>query len=255
MPVVVSQLNVAPVKGLRLIPAAELRIEASGAVGDRAFMVVDEDGGLMETTRTPALLQVVPRWDRSSGELTLRFPDGSEVTAVPVPSEPATTGLYDGRRVSGRVVSGPHAEALSEHLGRAVRLLALDGDEVGTDDAPVTLMSTASVAALGEVLEDGTLDPRRFRMTITVDGVEAWEEHGWAGRELDIGEARVRVTEPVPRCVVTTRDPDRGHRDVPVLQTLAALRGKKNVTFGVWCEVLHPGLVRRGDRVVVLARS
>jgi uncharacterized protein len=255
MPVVVSQLNVAPVKGLRLMPAAQLQIEPSGAVGDRAFMVVDEDGGLMETTRTPALLQVVPRWDGSSAELTLRFPDGSEVTAVPAPGEPATTGLYDGRRVSGRIVSGPHSEALSEHLGRAVRLLALDGEEIGTDDAPLTLMSTASVAALGEALEGGAPDPRRFRMTITVDGVEAWEEHGWAGRELDIGKVRVRVAEPVPRCVVTTRDPERGHRDVPVLQTLAALRGKKNVTFGVSCEVVRPGLVRRGDQVVVLGGS
>jgi uncharacterized protein len=252
MSIVVSQLNIAPVKGLRLVPAEELEIRASGAVGDRAFVVVDEDDALMETTRTPALVQVAQRWDPATSELTLRFPDGSEVTATPVPAEPATTGLYDGRRVRGRLVSGPHSEALSDHLGRPVRLLALDEDEVGTDDFPVTLMSTASVAALGEALHGGAPDPRRFRMTVTIDGAGAWEEHGWTGRDVAIGDVRVRVADPVPRCVVTTRDPERGRRDVPVLKALAELRGKHNVTFGVWCEVTRPGVVRSGDPVAPL---
>ena len=89
-------------------------------------------------------------------------------------------------------------------------------------------------------------------MTITVDGAGAWEEHGWAGRDVDAGEARLRVVDPVPRCVGTTRDPEQGRRDVAVLQALAKLRGKKDVSFGVWCEVVRPGRVCRGDRVVAL---
>ena len=40
---------------------------------------------------------------------------------------------------------------------------------------------------------------------------------------------------------------------MPVLHTLAELRGKQNVTFGVWCEVERPGRVRRGDPVVKVA--
>jgi uncharacterized protein YcbX len=107
-------------------------------------------------------------------------------------------------------------------------------------------MSDASLRALA----DGKpLDARRFRMTISLDGVEPWEEHGWAGRSLEAGEALLRVIDPIPRCVVTTRDPKRGTRDAPVLRMLAQLRGKDDVTFGVWCEVLRPGTVRRGDAV------
>lgn len=252
MPIFVSDLAIAPVKGLRLMRAAELEIHASGPVGDRAFVVVDEGLSLVQTSRTPTLAQVEQRWDAASGELTLRFPDGDEVTAPPTPGDPATTGLYDGRRVSGRLVSGPHSEALSDHLNRPVQLVALGETEVGADDFPVTLMSRASVAALGEALDGDVPDARRFRMTITVDGTAAWEEHGWAGREVEVGEARLKVADPVPRCVVTTRDPDDGRRDVPVLQALATLRGKKDVTFGVWCEVTRPGRIRRGDAVVPL---
>jgi uncharacterized protein YcbX len=252
MTITVSDLAIAPVKGLRLMRAAELEIRTSGPVGDRAFVVVDDGLALVQTSRTPTLAQVEQRWDAASGELTLRFPDCGEVTARPTPGDPVSTGLYDGRRVSGRLVLGAHSAALSDHLRRPVRLVALDDTEVGADDFPVTLMSSASVAALSEALDGEVPDARRFRMTITVEGAGAWEEHGWAGREVDIGEARLRVVDPVPRCVVTTRDPDEGRRDVPVLQALATLRGKKDVTFGVWCKVTRPGRVRRGDAVVPL---
>lgn len=250
MPIFVSDLAIAPVKGLRLMRMDELQIGPTGPVGDRAFVVVDDQHALMQTTRTPMLLQVAQRWNPASGELALRFADGSEVAAVPCPDQPISTGLYDGRRVSGRLVPGPHSEALSDHLNRRVWLVALDHKEVGADEFPVSLMSTASLDALSRALDGNVPDARRFRMSITVDGAGAWEENGWAGSEVDVGEVRVRIVEPVPRCVVTTRDPHEGRSDVPVLKALAALRGKKDVTFGVWCEVSRPGRVRLGDPVV-----
>ena len=107
----------------------------------------------------------------------------------------------------GRLVHGPLADALSEHLGRRVALLARDAEEMGADDSPVTLMSLASVRALAPALDGAVPDPRRFRMTITIEGVDAWAERGWSGGMLDVGAARLRVEGPVPRCVVTTRDP------------------------------------------------
>jgi uncharacterized protein YcbX len=133
-----------------------------------------------------------------------------------------------------------------------VRLLARDADETGADDFPVTLMSNASLRSLAPALGGTVPDGRRFRMTLTVEGVAAWEEHGWGGRRLAAGDAALRVVQPVPRCVVTTRSPDGGQRDTPVLKALAHMRGKADVTFGVWCEVTRPGAVRRGDVVTVL---
>jgi uncharacterized protein YcbX len=243
MPAAVTRLAIAPVKGLRVAAADELDIGPSGAARDRAFLVVDDENGLVLTTRTSALLQVAARWDGDT--LALTFPDGREVAAAPDLGEPAATANYEGRRIEGRLVEGEFSEALSDHLGRRVRLLARRPADRGADDAPVTLMSEASLEALG------VPDARRFRMTITIDGVEAWEEHGWGGRELAAGDAVLRVTEPVPRCVVTTRHPDSGRRDAPTLKRLAELRGKRDVTFGVWCEVVAPGRVRVGDQVAI----
>jgi hypothetical protein len=245
----VTQLSIAPVKGMRLVAADALELGPTGARGDRAFCVVDAETKLLLTTRTPRLLQIVPRWD--GAVLALRFPDGSEVAGPPELGARAATANYAGRAVHGRLVGGAHAEAVSAHLGRTVQLLARDEGERLADDAPVTLMSRASLAALAPQLEGRVPDARRFRMTIAIDGVEAWEEHGWPGREIAAGEALLRGLEPVPRCVVTTRDPEDGHTDAPVLAALAALRGKRDVTFGLWCAVAEPGRVRLGDPVTL----
>ena len=245
MPAAVTALAIAPVKGLRLVAADALDIGPTGPAGDRAFLVVDAANDLLLSSRTPALLQVAATWQ--DGTLTLELPGGRVVAAVPELGAAATTANYAGRPISGRLVEGELADALSDHLGRRVRLLARDPGERGADDAPITLMSEASLGALH------IPDPRRFRMTITIDGVEPWEEHGWGGRELTVGGAVLRVTDPVGRCVVTTRDPDSGHRDAPTLKRLAELRGRDDVTFGVWCEVVAAGRVRVGDQVAIAA--
>jgi MOSC domain-containing protein len=245
---VVAALAIAPVKGMRLVAADALDLSAAGPAGDRAFHLRGPDGKIAMTTRHPRLVQVVPAWDAARGALSLAFPDGTRVAGPVVRGEPLTTRFYDGREVAGHVVEGPFAAALSDHLGKPVQLVAREEGETGGDDAAVTLMSRASLASLAAAL-DRDVDGRRFRMTITIDGVDAWEEHGWSGRELRAGGALLRVAAPVARCVVTTRDPDEGRTDAPVLKALANLRGRNDVTFGVWCDVVAPGAVAVGDAV------
>ena len=243
----VTQLSIAPVKGMRLAAVDAVELDADGARGDRAFCVVDPHNAQQLTTRTARLQQVVPSWDGST--LRLRFPDGSEVAEAPALGARATTANYEGREIHGRLVDGALARSVSEFLGRPLRLFARDDGQRLADDAPVTLMSGASLAALAPQLDGTVPDARRFRMTIAIDGVGAWEEHGWSGRELAVGGALLRGIDPVPRCVVTTRDPDSGRTDLPVLAALARLRGKRDVTFGLWCAVVTPGRVELGDAV------
>jgi len=158
--------------------------------------------------------------------------------------------MYDGREIPGRIIPGPLSAALSGYLGREVRLFRREPEHIGHDDQPVTLMSEASLKALAPEFDGTAPDPRRFRMTITMTGSDAWAEHGWGGQEVSIGEAILRVTAPVPRCVVTTRNPDSGATDARVLHALARLRGKNDITFGVWCDIVRPGRIHVGDLVL-----
>ncbi len=243
----VGALAIVPVKGMRTVAVDALELAESGPVGDRGFHLRQPDGAIALTKRHPRLVQVVPAWDGK--ELALAFPDGSRVAAPVVHGAAVSTTFYDGRPVPGRLVDGPFASALSDYLGRPVELVAHDDGVTGGDDHPVTLMSDGSLAAVSAALDGAAVDPRRFRMTIAIDGAHAWEEDGWAGREVVVGAATLRVAVPTERCVITTRDPDDGHGDLPILRALASLRGKRDVAFGVWCDVAVPGVVRVGDAV------
>ncbi len=250
MPVTVCELAVAPVKGMRLRCASQVELGRHGVKGDREFLVIGEDGTLLLTARTPALQQIEPAWDPVRNVLTLSFPDGDVVQDTPEIGPPATTRTYDGRAIAGWIVLGSLGDALSGYLGRRVHLFKREPEHLGTDDEPVTLMSEASLRALAPEFNGTAPDSRRFRMTITITGTDAWAEHGWGGQKVSIGDVILRVIAPVPRCVVTTRNPDSGATDARILHALARLRGKDDITFGVWCEILRPGRVQVGDLVV-----
>ena len=97
------------------------------------------------------------------------------------------------------------------------------------------------------------VDDRRFRMLVTVAGCSAHEEDSWIGGLLRVGEATVRVLDAVGRCVVTTRDPSTGERDLDTLGLIRAYRGQHpehgSIDFGVHGEVVEPGVVRVGAPV------
>jgi uncharacterized protein len=247
VPATVSQLAIAPVKGMRLQYTSEVQLGHDGVTGDREFLIIGEDGKLLPTSRTPALLQIEPTWDRVRNVLTLGFPDGNVVEETPQPGAPATTRMYDGREIPGWIIPGPVGAALSGYLGRPVHLFKRAPEHIGHDDQPVTLMSEASLQALAPEFNGTAPDPRRFRMTITITGTDAWAEHTWREQKVAIGEAILRVIAPVPRCVITTHNPESGATDARILHALARLRGKNDITFGVWCEILRPGRIHVGD--------
>jgi uncharacterized protein len=248
--VTVSQLAIAPVKGMRLQRCAEVQLGCHGVAGDREFLVVDDDCKLLLTARNPGLVRIEPSWEPAGNLLALRFPDGSVVQDVPEPGPAAVTRMYDGREIPGWVIPGPLSAALSGYLGRAVHLFKRAADHLGSDDCPVTLMSEASLHALAAEFSGTAPDPRRFRMTITITGADPWAEHSWSGQQVNIGDVTLRILAPVPRCVVTTRNPESGATDARILHALAKLRGKNDITFGVWCESIQPGRIQVGDPVI-----
>jgi uncharacterized protein YcbX len=103
---------------------------------------------------------------------------------------------------------------------------------------------------------DGAIDARRFRMLFEVDGLGPHEEDSLVDQRTRVGGAVVRWRGNVGRCVVTTRDPVTGISDVPTLRILGAYRRDEPTTeplaFGIYGEVVEPGVVRVGDAIVPL---
>lgn len=249
----VSRLSITPVKSTRLHHPTSILLEPHGAVGDRGFFFVREDGGLLTGSKCGPLVQIVADHDPDAERLTLAFPDGTVVQGSALAGPVAIQTNFFGRTVPSHLLEGPWAEALSRHAERPVRLARCDPPAVGTDVHPVTLVSTASVEELrrrGGRAEP--LDAGRFRMLIEVDGSSPHEEDGWSERRVRVGGTVVRVRGPVPRCVVTTLDPVTGTKDFETLEQIAAYRGvaeDRKINFGMYGDVETPGVVQVGDAV------
>lgn len=250
----IAWINAAPVKGLALqtLEATELTID--GVPGDRCFHVVDARGRMINGKRLGRLVRVAAAWD--SGRLTLMWPDGSTVTGTVALGEPIGSSFY-GRPRPGRIVDGPWAAALSELAGEPVRLVQSARAGTGVDrgrGGAVSLLSIASLAALGDAASAGSLDQRRFRMTFGIDGIDAHDEDAWLDRDVRIGDAVVRPAGNTGRCLVTGQDPDTGVADVDTLAALRRIRPAgttEPLALGVHGAVVRPGLVRLGDPVSV----
>ncbi len=253
----VSRLSVTPVKGLALTHPDQVTLTSIGVPENRLFFMVDPGGALVSADRFGPMQRIRTDFDPERDILALTFPDGSVAEgAAAGADEPMLIDFY-GRPVPSHVVPGPFAKALATFTGLDVRLVRTDQPGDGSDVHHLTLVSSASVAALAVAGgAQGDIDSRRFRMLFELDGAAAYEEDTWDGRLLRIGEATVRVCGQVPRCVITTQSPTTGKKDFETLKVLASARGRMKdgtgLPFGMYGEVEEPGVVRVGDRVELL---
>lgn len=250
----VAGLAITPVKGTRLHAVDQVSLAPNGVRENRRFYLIDERGRMINSKIAGELQTVIADYADAERRLKLTFPDGGTIEDEIRVADPVQTRFYSLSKIA-RLVEGPWSQALSEHAGRSLRLVEPDG-EGGVDrgaDGSVSLISRASLARMAQAAGEPSLDVRRFRMLIEIDGVDAHAEDRWVGRSVRIGETTVAFGGHVGRCLITSRDPDTGEITLPTLDVLADYRGDADTTeplaFGVWGRVVKPGTVRVGDEV------
>ena len=253
----VTTLSITPVKGTRLASVERIRLDVGGVAENRRFFLIDEGCRMVNAKQIGELQRIVSRYDASARRLTLEFPGGRVLTGEPRLGAPLRARFFS-RQVSARPVLGEWSEAISAHVGQPLRLVEA-GEASAVDRGAAGAVSLISRASLRRLAEQGglpELDPRRFRMLIEIDGVQAHAEDAWLDREVAIGEAVIRPRGHVGRCLITSRDPESGVIDTPTLDILGAYRRELGTTeplaFGIFGEVLAPGAIAVGDPVALL---
>jgi MOSC domain-containing protein len=157
-------------------------------------------------------------------------------------------GLRGTLTPSGMALVDGHAWDSDEALelvrgaaGRDAWLAAYDGIE-RFDVLPLLVATDGAVAAFGR-------DVRRLRPNILIGGVDGLAERAWAGSELHIGDAVIRLDSLRPRCPMTTVDPDTLERDPAVLKDIGRRFGG---SLSLNAEVRRPGRIQVGDRVTLV---
>jgi uncharacterized protein YcbX len=132
-------------------------------------------------------------------------------------------------------------------VGDGVTLRYQD-DEAGY----VTLHGRRSLAAVAAAASAPDLSEHRFRSNIAVDGLGAWEEQDWIGRNLRIGEVTFEAVSAKGRCLATHANPLTGERDLPIMRTLIKVFPREKPTFAIaMIATDRGGTMHVGDKVKV----
>ena len=277
----VSDLRRYPVKSMLGEQLERADVTERGIAGDWAYALVDDETGKVVSVKRPR------RWGRmfelaaatDDGTVRVSFPGGATL-AMDDPELPARLSDFFGRAVSVAMAPPPGAgydEAWAGELKAGappylgMQTTVIDGEEFidgGAfmrdhknffDFGTLHLVATASTKQLARHAPESRFDPRRFRPNIVVDTTDAgsietlWQEH-----TLTIGDARLTVGIPVPRCVMTTLAQGDLAADRNVLRTISKYNGVDILgtgtpypCVGVYADTAACGEIAVGDTVTI----
>lgn len=253
-----TELIYYPVKSMRGINIMQTEILPMGIKHDRCWLLTDLAGNFITARKYPQLLL----WQATveTDGLHLTAPDG-ESRFFPTEKFTVTSHVTVWKDTFAAQQNTNDADQwLSSKIGTPCRLNYIGAPSNRTlantdtplsfaDGAPYLLTNQASLAALNATLPR-TVEMRRFRPNLVIDGTQAYEEENW--REIQIGSVRFELFKPCTRCVMTTVDLHNGEKD-PQQQPLKTLAQTRKAIFGMNMRALNSGTVAIGDTVTVLA--
>ena len=241
---VVKELYRFPVKSMRGEALATAQVYWHGLDGDRryAFVRSDNRSGFPWLTgrELPQMLQYTPYFTN--------FND--------IANSPVEVALPNGRSYP---IDAPELnQELAEAYGKPVNLIKIGRGAF--DSQVVSVMSAATVTALGEQMErplrGNVISPLRFRQNIIIETFDQqpFVEERWLDSSLIFGSQpdglRLRLNRRIQRCVMINIDPETSEKEPTVLKNVAQTREN---CAGVYASAEQPGMIRIGD-VVKLVR-
>lgn len=238
-----------PVKGMNAEELSRIGVRSGDAIlGDRRFAIL-RGSARIETPQPDwmakhhfvtllneaRLAKLMASFDAQSGRLTI---ERGGKTVIRAQATDAT----------GRMLIDQFFAAFLGSVGQGSPKL-IDAGGIAMTDQREPLLSVINLASVRDLhrVTGREVDPRRFRGNLMLEGLPAWTEMDWIGRELGVGEAKLEVVEPIGRCAATTVNPDTAERDINVPKALS--RGYHHTCMGVYARVVADGAVATGDEV------
>lgn len=260
-----------PVKSFQGVAVEHLDLRPGGVVGDRQYAIRDvATGKILTAKRVGALLYGVARHE--GDEVVLALPDGTEVSAAdPSVHRQLSSWLERDVVLAHAVDAAPDGTTAVGTNGVYEFNFIVDGEpDAEQYDIPIPagsfvdlcdahLLTTASIAAMKELLPDNDWDVRRLRPTALLDEAgEGFVEDDWVGGEVRLGAASVAIELLTMRCVMPTR-PQPASDGSPVLaqdkRVARVISDARAGNLGVYARVTTPGVVAVGDDVTFTPAS
>jgi len=255
-----------PIKSMLGEETDQAHITERGLIGDRAYAVIEKDSGKIASAKYPLkwgnLLscRALTQANNSSATVQVIFPNG---LVLPVGEDKLNEQLSEmlGRQVTLESTrpQTPMVENVDPFTDTITDIGAFMLRDGFTDYAPLHLLTTASLQRLGKIYSQGQFSVQRYRPNLVIKSNSEqidFIENSWVGKTVAIGnEVRLRITDPAPRCIMTTLAQEKLNNDLDLLRTVVqhnqvsvpALQGKRRACLGVYAFVLQGGAIRKND--------
>jgi len=258
----VTELHVYPIKGCGGISRGMVEIDDYGLMGDRRFMVVDDQGLFMSQRKHPEMCRI--RTLGEGGFLTVSFKGLDDLVIDPtMGANNIPVQIWDDE-----VMAADLGEAaslwFSQALGQKTRLVTIgreysrnvqisDTDYSSKmhfgDACPILVTTTASLEELNSRISK-PVPMNRFRPNLVIDGTDPYAEDTW--KYIQVGDQLLQFGKKCGRCTVTTIDQETGETGMEPLKTLSTYRKEgSKVCFGAYYFPITKGLIAVGDEVII----
>ena len=256
-----------PVKSLAGIACDSMVLTDRGALGDRRWMLVDNNGRFISQREWPRLCLMKVALCNEGFEIVANV-GGSIRLPFLLAQGPKVDVMVWSDAVAALEASNEVNSFFSRALDMPCRLVYMPDDSFRLADVayagegflnsfsdayPLLLIGSASLSELNRRLRDSGQSEMawdRFRPNIVVSTNDPHEEDSWS--EFTMGEVMARGVKLCSRCVMTTVDQASGVAGKEPLRTLAQYRTMKNKIMFGQNVISNTGTIRIGDAVNVL---
>ena len=88
---------------------------------------------------------------------------------------------------------------------------------------------------------------QRFRGNFYVDGIDAWEERNWIGKNIKINNVLFKVERNIPRCIAINLKPKTDKSNLNLLQSLK--KAYNHFDMGIYLRSLNDGKIKVGNEI------
>jgi uncharacterized protein YcbX len=245
-------LNLYPVKSCGGVSVNESLLIETGLEFDRAWMVVDAQGGFVTQRELPRMALVQPTLKHT--EVVLRAPGMLALhLAIDAVEAPVRVTVWKDE-VAAYDMGDLAAQWFSDFLGQPLRLVRFDPDQkrlsskkwtgdieaenAFSDGYPLLVVSEASLAELNQRLTE-PVTMARFRPNLVLSGLEAHGEDHLDEIRFDTpeGPVRLKLVKPCARCPIPNVNPLTGEPGTEPGDTLSTYRADARldgaITFGM----------------------
>ncbi len=240
MSIIISELNIYPVKSLAQISLQHSLLDRFGLHMDRRWMLVDEKGMMLTQRQLPRMCLIKTQLHDNQLQLSA---DGMDALIIQQNAHSIRQVQVWNDKCQAQDCGNAAAEWLSFFLNKECRLVYFADDEIRqvdtqyarsgdttafSDGFPLLLISQASLDDLNQRLEV-PVSMARFRPNIVVSGCSAFAEDAW--KEMKINQINFRIVKPCSRCVIPSIDLKTAQKQSIVTQTLSQYRMRDNKIF------------------------